>query len=109
MSKIASSCENCIFARKVEPLEDPGEMPEYVTYTGFFGGTRRRKADNLDRLAWQFKRYHYLDSINGRTCTRFPATVWKDKDDLCGEHQAVDRTFEPMTEEELIAGLENLK
>lgn len=86
MAKIASSCENCIWAKARAPQPDPGPAPEYVEVTGFFGRKYERKADEFDHWAWVEKQNHYLTSIKTIRCHRFPKTEIKNKNDLCGEH-----------------------
>lgn len=88
MSKIASSCENCIFAKKFPEVPHPGEAPEFKPLTfweRFWNGTGDRwvKEMEWENAVIRWHRYKY-----NRTCTRFPKTERKHIDDFCGEHQA---------------------
>ena len=105
MAKIASSCENCIWAKARAAYPDPGPEPEYVEKTGFFGRKYEQKADVWDRYEWALKRKYYLESIETIRCKRYPKTEIKNKTDLCGEHSPQP---ERMTEKELIEGLDKL-
>jgi len=103
MSKIASSCENCIWAKRYAKAEKPKTADEiWSQKTGwqkFFGDY------TMLRYEIELMEANYDRHINYRKCTRYPKIIGKHKNDFCGEHQTVLKT---MTEEELIAGLDNL-
>lgn len=106
MSKIASSCENCIFGKKYPEASDPGDPPEHKS-RGFWASlTYPDPAYNAAFMKWDNQLIRWSKFVNGRICTRFPQEVKKHKNDFCGEHQAI--TFETMTEEELMAGLDKI-
>ena len=87
MSKITSSCENCIFAKMYPEAPHPGEPPERKS-RGFWASLTYPDPEYAAAIAeWDFKLIQRSKFIYGRRCTRFPQEVKKHKNDLCGEHQ----------------------
>lgn len=103
MSKIASSCENCIWAKSYPKAEKPRSAKEiWSEKTGW-----QKFWGDYTALRWEvavLSDKHDL-YLHYRKCTRFPEVVRKHKNDFCGEHTPA---LETMTEEELIAGLDKL-
>lgn len=86
MSEIASSCENCIWAKRYTKVEKPKSAKEiWAEKTGwqkFWGDYRFVEWD----VAIQEDKHTLYE--NYRKCTRFPEVVRKHKNDFCGEHQS---------------------
>jgi hypothetical protein len=86
MSKIASSCENCIFSKRYPVREKPTKTAKEIwaekTFWQRFWGDYA-----LVRINVAFQNAHYNDYVNQRICTRFPKFEGKSKNDFCGEHQ----------------------
>lgn len=102
MSKIASSCENCIWAKRYPKAENPRSAKEiWDEKTGW-----QKFWVDYRWLEWQvaMREDEHNMHVNYRSCTRFPMVVMKHKDDLCGEHHPAHQT---MTEEELLNGLDD--
>ncbi len=84
MSKIASSCENCIWAKRYTKAEKPRSAEEVwaekTNWQKFWG--------DFTMLRWEVAIREDKHDIyeNYRRCTRYPEVTRKHKDDLCGEH-----------------------
>lgn len=104
MSKIASSCENCIWGKRYPEAEKPNSSSDRLWAE--LPWTRKLFKDKrwLD-FEVAILEDKYTLYVNYRKCTRFPNFIRKHKDDFCGEHQPA---LEKMTEDELLAGLDNL-
>lgn len=87
MAKIASSCENCIFAGRYEKVEKPDKTAEEIWASKTFWQKVMGDFCSVEyTVAYHEDRYD--DYMNYRVCTRFPKFVKKHKDDLCGEHKS---------------------
>ncbi len=88
MAKIASSCENCIFAGRYEKVEKPDKTAEEIWASKTFWQKVMGDFFWLEcEVAYREDRYD--EYMNYRVCTRFPKFVRKHKDDLCGEYKVI--------------------
>lgn len=86
MSKIASSCENCIFSKaRMGTMEKP-EAPK-PEQRKFLWWTYTKQPDYWDNLAYRMHVAQYNRWINSRWCNRFPDSILKHKNDICGEYK----------------------
>jgi hypothetical protein len=84
MSKIASSCENCIWSKRYPKVEKPKTADEIWSQKTFwqkFFGDFMMLSFEVELMEDNYDRY-----INYRRCARYPEVTRKHKDDLCGEH-----------------------